>query len=123
MVPFFAKHLGLKLDKDFCGTNFSWHPLGDSKTKAQTVWALFPRNTEYFGAGKQSFLLNYRVKNLDALLKALRKARVKIDPKREDHSYGRFAWIVDPEGNRIELWEPKDEWPLQNRRSRYPMNS
>jgi predicted enzyme related to lactoylglutathione lyase len=102
----YEKHLGFKFDKKINGASFFWHPLGDSKTKAQTIWGPFPKNTKYFGQGRQSFMVNYRVKNLDALLKALRKARVKIDGHQEDHVYGRFAWIVDAEGNRIELWEP-----------------
>lgn len=51
-------------------------------------------------------MLNYRVDDLDALLDALRKEGVAVDPKREDYEYGRFAWITDPEGNEIELWEP-----------------
>jgi predicted enzyme related to lactoylglutathione lyase len=51
-------------------------------------------------------MINYRVDDLDALLEELKKGGVQIDPHREDYDYGRFAWIVDPEGNRIELWEP-----------------
>ena len=71
-----------------------------------TVWAVFPRDTTYFGAGPQTCMLNYRVDDLDALLTALAADGVTIDPHRENADYGRFAWIVDPEGNRIELWEP-----------------
>jgi predicted enzyme related to lactoylglutathione lyase len=51
-------------------------------------------------------MISYRVDNLDALLETLRAEGVEIDPKREDYDYGRFAWIMDPEGSRIELWEP-----------------
>jgi predicted enzyme related to lactoylglutathione lyase len=54
-------------------------------------------------------MINYRVENLDELLDALRQEGVEIDPKREDFEYGRFAWIMDPEGNKIELWEPPKE--------------
>jgi predicted enzyme related to lactoylglutathione lyase len=54
-------------------------------------------------------MLNFRVDNLDQLLADLGAAGVNIDPKREEHPYGRFAWISDPEGNRVELWEPKPE--------------
>ena len=52
-------------------------------------------------------MINYRVENLDALLAALTAEGVQVDPKREEHDYGKFGWIMDPEGNRIELWEPK----------------
>ena len=85
---------------------------GDSLTfdgpesMGMTVFAQFPANTKYFGDGPQSFMLNFRVDDLDGLLAKLEAAGVRIDPKRQDEGYGRFAWIWDPEGNRIELWEP-----------------
>jgi predicted enzyme related to lactoylglutathione lyase len=74
---------------------------------AMTVWALFPHNTDYLGASPA--MVNYRVEDLDAMLQALASEGVWIDPKRKDHPYGRFAWIRDPEGNRIELWQPIGE--------------
>jgi predicted enzyme related to lactoylglutathione lyase len=73
-----------------------------------TVFSTFADNTTYFGDGPQQFMLNFRVDDMDALLKQLTDAGVRIDPKRQDESYGRFAWIWDPEGNRIELWQPID---------------
>jgi predicted enzyme related to lactoylglutathione lyase len=71
-----------------------------------TVFAHFPETTKYFGDGVQQFMINFRVDDLDALLKRLAAAGVRIDPKRQDEPYGRFAWIWDPEGNRVELWQP-----------------
>jgi predicted enzyme related to lactoylglutathione lyase len=75
-----------------------------------TVFAHFPLDSPYFGdsaeQAPQQFMVNFRVDNLDLLLAQLAAAGVRIDPKREDYSYGRFAWIWDPEGNRVELWEP-----------------
>ena len=71
-----------------------------------TVFSPFKRDSDYFDA-KQPFMLNLRVQDLDGLLKKLEAAEVRIDPKRQDEDYGRFAWIYDPEGNKIELWEPK----------------
>ncbi len=73
----------------------------------QTVFEAFPADTDYFGRAEQSFMLNFRVANLDVLLEQLQKAGVKIDENRVDESYGRFAWVYDPEDNKIELWEPK----------------
>jgi predicted enzyme related to lactoylglutathione lyase len=70
-----------------------------------TVWALFKKDSSYFNPSRSSFMINYLVDALDALLAPLKDEGVEIDPKREDYDYGRFAWIMDPEGNRIELWE------------------
>jgi len=71
-----------------------------------TVWSIFPRSTKYFDSSRSGFMINYLVDDLDGLLQALTEEGLEIDPHREDHDYGRFAWIMDPEGNRIELWEP-----------------
>jgi len=76
------------------------------ESTGMTVFSHFPQGTDYFGDGSQSFMLNLRVDNLDELLEQLATAGVRIDPKRQDEGYGRFAWIWDPEGNRVELWEP-----------------
>ena len=67
----------------------------------------FPADTAYFGPGPAPFMVNYRVRDLDAMLAQLRAAGVQVDDRVEDHSYGRFGWAVDPEGNRFELWQPK----------------
>lgn len=71
-----------------------------------TLFAHFPESTRYFGEGSQQTMINFRVDDLDALLTQLAAANVRIDPNREDYSYGRFAWIWDSEGNRVELWQP-----------------
>ena len=71
-----------------------------------TVWSIFKVDTKYFQSSTQPFMLNFRVQDLDELVEALRDEAVWIDPKREDYDYGHFAWIMDPAGNRIELWEP-----------------
>ena len=71
-----------------------------------TIFAQFPETTKYFGEGPQQFMLNFRVDDLDALLARLASAGVRIDPQRQDESYGRFAWVWDLEGNRVELWQP-----------------
>jgi len=71
-----------------------------------TVWSPFPPDTKYFDPSPSPFMINFRVANLNALLAQLSSEGVRIDPRREDYDYGRFAWIYDPEGNKIELWEP-----------------
>jgi len=76
------------------------------ESAGMTVFAHFPVDTDYFGGGAQQAMINFRVDDLDELLKQLAEAGVRIDPKREDYPYGRFAWVWDPEGNRVELWQP-----------------
>jgi predicted enzyme related to lactoylglutathione lyase len=74
----------------------------------QTLFAHFPADTKYFGDPSQPAMVNFRVDNLDALLDQLASAGVRIDPKRDSYDFGSFAWIWDLEGNRVELWEPKN---------------
>ena len=76
------------------------------ESAGMTVFAHFPIDTRYFGDGSQQSMVNFRVDDLDQLLAQLTTAGVRIDPKHEDYPYGRFAWIWDPEGNRVELWQP-----------------
>ncbi|HEV3144465.1 MAG TPA: VOC family protein [Gemmataceae bacterium] len=73
----------------------------------RTVWSTFPADTKYFGTGPAPFMINYRVKSLDAMLAQLRAAGVQVDERIEEYDYGRFGWATDPEGNRFELWEPR----------------
>lgn len=72
------------------------------------MFSPFPADTDYFGRPDQAFMLNFRLEDLESALKNLQEAGVRIDEKRMDESYGRFAWVYDPEGNKIELWEPID---------------
>lgn len=76
------------------------------ESTGMTVFTYFPMDTKYFGEGAQPAMVNFRVDDLDALLGQLAEAGVRIDPKRDDAPYGKFAWIWDPEGNRVELWQP-----------------
>src|SRR5207249_680036 len=78
---------------------FAWRSGKDGKRIGHTVWSIFPADTSYFGEDGASFMINYRVKDLDAVMAALRKEGVKVDPKIEELEYGRFGWVVDPEGN------------------------
>lgn len=76
------------------------------ESMGMTVFAHFPTDTQYFGEGAQQAMVNFRVDDLDALLTQLAEAGVRIDPKRDEAPYGKFAWIWDLEGNRVELWQP-----------------
>jgi predicted enzyme related to lactoylglutathione lyase len=86
---------------------FRWRERDDSSRVATTAWSLFPTTTKYFAPSDASFMINYRVRNLDAMLAQLRALGVTVDQKVTEDASGKFTWIVDPEGNKIELWEPK----------------
>jgi predicted enzyme related to lactoylglutathione lyase len=101
LARWYEEHLGVDPDSDFTGKTFVAEG-GD-----QTVWALFPAETSYFGPNGKQLMVNYRVRDLDAMLAKLRAEGVSVEDKVEDTKYGRFAWATDPEGNRLELWEPR----------------
>jgi predicted enzyme related to lactoylglutathione lyase len=94
----YGEHLGVDLD-DY-GTTFT------AASGDQTVWAPFAADTDYFGAREQQLMVNYRVRDLDAMLAQLRAAGVEVDDDVAEHEFGRFGWARDLEGNRFELWEP-----------------
>ena len=106
MAAWYRKTLGIQSKGGFA--DFTWREKDNPEELGHTAWAMFPSNTTYFGESPSPLMINYRVANLDAMLEQLRKSGVKIE-KVENSDYGRFAWITDPEGNRIELWEPKKE--------------
>ena len=103
-AKWYAEKLGVTLS-DFNGAAFDWKDEIPEGT-GMTAWSAFPQDTSYFGDGQQQFMVNYRVDDLDALLASLSAVGVWIDPKRDDASYGKFAWIKDCDGNRVELWQP-----------------
>ncbi|MBL7849846.1 MAG: VOC family protein [Cyclobacteriaceae bacterium] len=104
----YAKHLGFNVDE--YGSSFLWKELDapDSSTPARTVWSPFPKDTTYFDPSDRPYMFNYRVENLLELVKILKEEGVTVVGKIEIYPYGKFAWIMDPEGNKIELWEPVD---------------
>lgn len=99
LSAWYAEHLGISSQD---GGSLVFEGPGSN---GMTVFAHFPETTKYFGEGSQQAMVNFRVDDLDELLANLRAAGVRVDPNREDYDYGRFAWIWDPEGNRVELWE------------------
>ena len=105
----YGKHLGLPID-DY-GASFKWiDPENkDAKSPALTAWSPFKDDTKYFQPSEKQFMFNYRVENLVELLKVLKEEGVQIVGEMQDEPYGKFGWIMDPDGNKIELWEPKDD--------------
>ena len=102
----YKTHLGLETSQ--YGTSFEWRQIDDSTKKGLTQWNPFPENTKYFDPSTKEFMINYRVDNLEALVEELKKDNVTIVDKIETYDYGKFVHILDIEGNKIELWEPKD---------------
>lgn len=100
----YQQHLGLPMNE--YGAMFEWFEAPDPNATGQTQWSAFPDNTTYFAPSEKEFMINYRVENLEALVEELRKEGVTILDDIETYSYGKFVHILDPEGNKIELWEP-----------------
>ncbi len=104
LYDWYEKHLGIKRDP-IEGVTFPWREAQNPSKEGMTVWSIFSKDTTYFDPSTSDFMINYRVEDLDKLLAALQKEGVSILGK-EDSEYGCFAWILDPEGRRIELWQP-----------------
>lgn len=102
LAAWYQQHLGVPVEPGQTYGTFE-----STAAKEATVWSTFPTDTAYFGGGPATQMVNYRVRDLDAMLAQLRAAGVRVDEKVEDFEYGRFCWATDPEGNRIELWQPK----------------
>ncbi len=105
LASWYARHLGLNMESwgDTQGTSFA---PADMPEHAFTVWSIFQQETEYFGEQKQAFMFNLVVDNLDKALRRVALGGAEVLPDREDQDYGRFGWFIDPDGNRVELWEP-----------------
>jgi predicted enzyme related to lactoylglutathione lyase len=102
LAKWYEQHLGIRFDGSYALLKWSDDPRAED---GSTVFAMFPRDSDYFGTDR-AFMVNFRVDDLDALLAALRAAGVAVDEKVQEEVYGRFGWVNDPEGNRVELWQP-----------------
>lgn len=106
LKAWYSKHLGLKTDA--YGTVFEWRQGVDTTKRGFTQWSPFKETTKYFEPSKKEFMINYRVENLEWLVKQLKRDSVVITDTIEKFDYGKFIHILDLEGNKIELWEPYD---------------
>ena len=116
LADWYRAHLGIALVAAGQGEHamqyhpFQWREKDHPETIGATVFSIFPATTKYFAPSSASFMMNFRVANLERLLAQLKQEGVKVDDKIiDDESNGRFGSVMDPEGNRIELWEPKGE--------------
>jgi len=101
----YRRHLGLPIAV-WGGVRFDGAAASADGRQVATVWNIFSSQTRYFEPSPGPFMINYRVEDLEAVLTALRAEGCVVDDKVEDSEYGRFGWVADPEGNRLELWEP-----------------
>jgi predicted enzyme related to lactoylglutathione lyase len=105
LADWYAKHLGLPVS-NFGGVMFE----EDEKRPGCTLWTPFKEDTDYFKPSTKDFMINFRVDDLDALIAQLRSEGVQVESEiKEFEGYGRFGWCMDPEGNRVELWQPAAE--------------
>ena len=102
----YKTHLGFNTSP--YGASFEWREMEDHNKKGLTQWNPFAENTKYFEPSSKDFMINYRVENLEALVQDLKKESVTIVDKIESYDYGKFVHILDLEGNKIQLWEPKE---------------
>lgn len=103
----YRKHLGLNVE-EWGGVAFQWVTPENPTGTGTTVWNPFKEDTSYFAPSTASFMVNYRVDDLHALIAALRAEGCAVDDKVEESEFGKFGWVQDPEGNRIELWQPPE---------------
>ncbi len=101
----YAKHLGLEVSP-WGGAVFSWKSDANPEGVGTTLWTPFAADTDYFAPSQASYMVNLRVADLHALLAALREEGCNVLDKVEDSEYGKFGWVIDPEGNKVELWQP-----------------
>jgi catechol 2,3-dioxygenase-like lactoylglutathione lyase family enzyme len=107
LAAWYSDHLGVPRANGAIPPLFQWRDHDDPQRVGNTVWGLFQSDTKYFAPSTAPFMINYRVNNLDRLLARLRAAGITVEPKVVDDFNGKFGWVMDPEGNKIELWEPK----------------
>ncbi|MBK8068104.1 MAG: VOC family protein [Rhodanobacteraceae bacterium] len=110
MKDWYRKHLGIDI-QEWGGTSFRWHTPERPEPEGMTVWSIFPPDTRYFDPSPAPFMVNYRVDDLHAVLAALRAEGCRVDDKVDESEFGKFGWVMDPEDNRIELWQPPERTP------------
>ena len=103
----YQEHLGVDV-QEWGGTTFTWTDDAGNPSGGMTVWSIGAADGKHFAPSTSSFMVNYRVADLTALLKALREEGCQVLEKTDDSEFGKFGWVMDPEGNKVELWEPPE---------------
>jgi len=103
----YQKHLGINVE-EWGGTAFRWAGPHNPDGHGTTVWSVFEASSDYFGPSTAPFMVNYRVEKLHDLLAVLREEGCQVVGEPQDSEFGKFGWVVDPDGNKVELWEPPE---------------
>ena len=112
LAAWYQTHLGLPLET-WGGAILRW-PDDKAEDQGLTVWSLADKDSQWFSPSDSALMINYRVDDMDALLAQLRAAGIEIVGGPESHENGKFAWIMDPDGNKVELWQPM-RWDEKNK--------
>jgi predicted enzyme related to lactoylglutathione lyase len=105
LAAWYRKHLGIDV-QDWGGAAFKWTDDAGTPVAGTTIWSVGPADGDHYAPSKASFMINYRVADLAVLLKTLREEGCQVLEKTDDSEYGKFGWVMDPEGNKVELWQP-----------------
>lgn len=105
MHAWYRRHLGIDV-QPWGGAAFQWTDTSGAPTGGTTIWSVGPADGGHFAPSTSTFMVNYRVDDLHALVAALKAEGCEVLPKTEESEYGKFAWVMDPEGNKVELWQP-----------------
>ena len=105
LTAWYKRHLGIDV-QDWGGTSFTWSDADGKPTAGTTVWSISPEESAQFAPSQAAFMINYRVEDLLAVVAALKAEGCNVLEKVDDSEYGKFAWVIDPEGNKLELWQP-----------------
>ncbi len=103
----YKRHLGIDI-QEWGGAAFSWTDSDNKPMGGTTIWSIGSEGSDQFSPSTAPFMINYRVEDLYAMVKVLKEEGCHVLDKIEDSEYGKFAWVIDPEGNKVELWQPPE---------------
>lgn len=105
LQAWYRRHLGIDV-QDWGGTSFNWTDSDGKATGGTTIWSIASEQGDQFAPSNSSFMVNYRVDDLLTLIRVLKEEGCNVLDKVDESEYGKFAWVIDPEGNKVELWQP-----------------
>jgi predicted enzyme related to lactoylglutathione lyase len=107
LCAWYKKHLGIEV-QEWGGAVFTWTDESGEPVNGTTIWSVSAADGNYFAPSASTFMINYRVADLAEVLQALRNEGCNVLDKTEESEYGKFGWVMDPDGNKVELWQPPE---------------